>query len=409
MLTALLGAALLLAGCTSLGPLLPVSKSDAVSPTMHVLAVRVLDVAGEFKSVSSARLVHQLEVRSGARQLSILALSGGGADGAFGAGALVGAARAGARTQFTVVTGVSAGALLAPFAFLGPAWYPEMARIFTGGVTRGLVQSRGLAGLFGSSLYRGEPLRHLIARYVNKAMIAAIAAQARKGRVLLVATTDLSSGEPVIWDLGSIALHGGKNAKPLIRSVLLASASVPGMFPPVVVRFRSHGVTHAETEVDGGVTLPFFIAPAPKDLPRSVRAGAQPTIVHVIINGMLRGVPRPTRDNAMSVFQRCLSVALNFRTQTLLQATADTLRRRGITFEYAAISASYPLRGAFDFTPQAQRSLFQYAAHCAAARRLWIGRSAGTGAAMDSTFPVVTTPRCPPGGATFEQFAALHQ
>ena len=139
------------------------------------------------------------------------------------------------------MTGVSSGALVAPFAFLGPSWDEEMTGIFTTGETDGLLQSRGLGAVFGSSVYSGEPLRRLIERYADDAMIAAIAAEAAKGRLLLVATTDFDSGEPVIWDLGSIALHGDKNAKPLIQTLLLASASVPGMLPPVTVRFRSQG------------------------------------------------------------------------------------------------------------------------------------------------------------------------
>jgi predicted acylesterase/phospholipase RssA len=377
-------------------------------PAAPVLTVHALGADGQFKSVSSPQLAHRLEVRFGAHRLRILALSGGGADGAFGAGALVGAARAGTRTRYTVVTGVSAGALLAPFAFLGQAWYPEMARIFTSGATRGLLQSRGLAGLFGSSLYSGEPLRRLIARYVTNAMISAIAAQARSGRVLLVATTDLSSGEPVIWDLGSIALHGGRHAKTLIRRILLASASVPGMFPPVMVKFRSHGVTYADPEVDGGATLPFFVAPAPWNLPRSTLAETRLTVVRVIINGTLRSVPRPMHDNAIAVFRRSLSVALKYRTQARLRATATALRRRAIAFKYAAIPAGYPLRGAFDFSPRAQREVFEYAAQCAAVGRLWIVPAVGVGRERDNTLPAETEPRCPAGKVHFEQFAALH-
>jgi predicted acylesterase/phospholipase RssA len=97
-------------------------------------------------------------------------------------------------------------------------------------------------------------------------MVSAIATEAAKGRLLLVATTEFDSGEPVIWDLGSIALHGDKSAKQLIQTLLLASASVPGMLPPVTVRFRSRGKIVTETHVDGGVTLPFFIAPTTEDL-----------------------------------------------------------------------------------------------------------------------------------------------
>jgi predicted acylesterase/phospholipase RssA len=305
-----------------------------------------------------------------------------------------------------VVTGVSAGALVAPFAFLGAAWDPEMTRIFTTGVTGHLLRHRALGALFGPSVYSGQPLRALIERYADSAMIAAIAAQAAKGRLLLVATTDLSSGEPVIWDLGSIALHGGANAKPLIQRILLASASVPGMFPPVVVRFRSRGKMRAETHVDGGVTLPFFIAPAPQDLPPAAAAGAQPTLVRVIVDGQLRSLPRPTHANALSVFRRSLAAGLSHETRAQLEATAQALRERGIALDYAAIPASYPLGGSFDFASDTQRSLFEYAAHCAAAGRLWIGVHA-KGAPEVAPLSAIGSARCPTDDSFFEQLAAL--
>ena len=281
----------------------------------------------------------------------MLALSSGGSSGAFGAGALAGSTTSGTRPEFAVVTGVSSGALLAPFGFLGPSWDEEMTRIFTTGETDGLLQSRGLGAVFGSSVYSGQPLRRLIERYADDAMISAIATEAAKGRLLLVATTDFDSGEPVIWDLGSIALHGDKNAKPLIQTLLLASASVPGMLPPVTVRFRSQGKIRSETHVDGGVTLPFFIAPTPQDLPQVAAAGPEATTVRVIIDGPLRNVSRRTHANAFSIFSRSLSAGLSHVTRTQLESTVEAVRQRGISLEYAAIPASYPLSSAFDFGP----------------------------------------------------------
>jgi predicted acylesterase/phospholipase RssA len=406
-LLALFGTVLLLAGCASLGPQLPMSAMDETPSEELSFGVRTLGADGEFRLVSSRELARRLQSRLGDRPLSILALSSGGADGAFGAGVLAGVARGRARPQFTVVTGVSAGALVAPFAFLGPSWDAEMTRIFTTGVTDRLFRRDALGALFGSSVCSGEPLRRLIERYADSAMVAAIAAEAAKGRLLLVATTDLSSGEPVIWDLGSIALHGGKNATPLIQRVLLASASVPGMLPPVVVTFRSRGKIRAETHVDGGVTLPFFIAPAPADLPRSALAGAQPTVVRVIIDGPLRNLARPTHANALSVLRRSLSAGLSHETRTQLESTVDALRARGIAFDYAAIPASYPLHGSFDFSSEAQRSLFEYAENCAAAGRVWIGVPAQSGAGVSALLPTAASPVCPGDDAFFEHLAAL--
>jgi predicted acylesterase/phospholipase RssA len=383
------------------------ATADESEPAEIALSVRTLGPDGEFALRTSAEVARRLQASLGERPLSILALSSGGANGAFGAGALAGLATRGTRPEFTVVTGVSSGALVAPFAYLGPSWDEQMTQIFTTGETDGLLQSRGLGAVFGSSAYSGEPLRRLIERYADDAMIAAIAAEAAKGRLLLVATTDFGSGEPVIWDLGSIALHGDKNAKPLIQSLLLASASVPGMLPPVTVRFRSQGKMRTETHVDGGVTLPFFIAPAPEDLPQVVAGGPQSTTVRVIIDGPLRNLPHRTHANAFSIFSRSLSAGLSHVTRAQLESTVEAVRQRGISLEYAAIPASYPLRGAFDFGPDAQRSLFEFAASCAAGERLWVRAHAGNRGPVSGRLPASGGPRCPADDSFMERLAAL--
>jgi predicted acylesterase/phospholipase RssA len=367
----------LLVGCASLGPQLPMDLASEAGADSDVPGVRVLNSNGEFETLSSREVAQRLSARLGERPLSILALSSGGASGAFGAGALVGSTGSGTRGDFAVVTGVSSGALLAPFAFLGPSQDSHLTSIFTAGMTDGLLRSRGLCALFASSLYSDEPLRRLIAHYADDEMIAAVATQAEKGRLLLVATTNFATGEPVIWDLGSIALRAGPDAKPLFQSLLLASASVPGMLPPVVVRFRSGGRLRVETHVDGGVTLPFFIAPAVEDLPQSTADGPQGSTVRVIIDGPLRDLPRRTHANALSIFSRSLSAGLSHATRTHLKSTVESLHRRGIELDYAAIPASYALGGVFDFAPRAERSLFEYAENCARAGRLFVHAQPG--------------------------------
>jgi hypothetical protein len=402
-----LGAIALLAGCASIGPQLPAAPADEVESENLQFGVRTLGADGEFEVLSSDEIARRLQATLGERPLSILALSSGGACGAFGAGALAGLTTRGTRPGFTVVTGVSSGALVAPFAFLGPSWDEEMTAIFTTGETEGLLQSRGLGAVFGSSVYSGEPLKRLIERYADDAMMAAIAAEAAKGRLLLVATNDFDSGQPVIWDLGSIALHGGNTAKPLVQTLLLASASVPGMLPPVTVSFHSQGKVRAETHVDGGVTLPFFIAPAPGDLRRATTSEPQSTMVRVIIDGPLRNIPRRTRANALSIFSRSLSAGLSHMTRAQLESTAEAIHEQGISLEYAAIPASYPLRGGFDFGPDAQRSLFEFAAACASADRLWIGAHPGSSEAVSERLPASGAATCPADDSFMGQLAAL--
>jgi predicted acylesterase/phospholipase RssA len=403
---AFLCALALSAGCASLGPKLPVSAADELEPPNLEFGIRTLKSDGEFELLS-AEVARRLQPAPGGRPITILALSSGGASGAFGAGALVGWTNRGTRPEFTVVTGVSAGALLAPFAFLGPERDADMTALFTTGMTDGLLQPRGLGAVFGSSVYSAEPLRGLIERYADDAVIADIAHEAAKGRMLLVATTDFSSGEPVIWDLGSVALHGGKNAKPLFQSVLLASASVPGMLPPCVLKVRSLGRMREETHVDGGVELPFFIAPAPEDLPQATGSSPQATVVRVIIDGPLRNLPRRTHANAFSVFSRSLSEGLSHMTRTKLQSTVEAARQRGISLGYAAIPASYPLSGAFDFRQATQRSLFEYAATCAEAGRLWTPVESGGGDRVAERLHVSGISTCPADDQFIGHLAAL--
>src|SRR6202030_119668 len=177
--------------------------------------IRTLGSDQRFSQLSAASVAERLRAARGGEPLSILALSGGGAFGAFGAGAMVGLTRSGSRPEFAVVTGISTGALIAPYAFLGPAWDAQLRDVYTSGAAEHLLQSRGVGVLFGSSLYSGKPLQRLVDAYASDEMIRAIAREAGKGRLLLVATTDVASGERVVWDLGAIARNGGPNARVL--------------------------------------------------------------------------------------------------------------------------------------------------------------------------------------------------
>jgi hypothetical protein len=398
----------MLAACVSMGPALPMATPEELASQDEPLGVRTLAADGRFEVLPSSAVARQLEARLGDRPLSVLALSGGGATGAFGAGALAGLTHSGTRPEFSVVTGVSAGALVAPFAFLGPEWDAEMAAIYTDGVTRGLLQRRLLGAVFGSSVYSDAPLRGLIEHYADDAMIAAVARESARGRLLLVATTDLATGEPVIWDLGSVALYGGADARRLFRTILLASASVPGMFPPVVIRFRTTGGVREEIHVDGGVTMPFFIAPAPEDLSPSDRSG-RPVLVRIVIDGRLRDFPHGANANALSIFSRSVSAALSRMTRTTLEWTVDAGRRRGISVEYAAIPATYPLHGAFNFNADEQRALFEYASSCAEAGRLWISAAPGSAVPAAGQSVAAGGPTCPADDSFIGRFAALER
>jgi predicted acylesterase/phospholipase RssA len=359
-----------LVGCASLAPQLPPPSAAEVASQEVSWGIRTLRSDGQFEVLRSNVVAERLRAHLQDQPLRVLALSSGGSNGAFGAGIIVGWTQSRSRPDFSVVTGVSAGALLAPLAFLGSAWDPQIAEVYTTGVSQGVLRRRFFAGLLGSSVYSSSRLKKLIEYYVDDMMLAAVAKEAGRGRLLLVATTDLSTGQPVIWDLTSIALHGGREARPLFRSILLASASVPGMLPPVTISVRSDGIVRSETHVDGGLTLPFFVAPASADLSIATRDGT-PAVVRVIINGSLSDVPSVTKANALSIIRRSVSAAMTWMTKSTLEHTLAVSRAQGIDFAYAAIPASYPTRGSFDFAAATQRALFQYAATCAQNGQLW--------------------------------------
>jgi predicted acylesterase/phospholipase RssA len=368
MIAALLSAAsLLLQGCAPL--VIREAKSPAISDAPN--AVRTLGPDRRFSTLSAQSVARRLHALRADEPLNILALSGGGADGAFGAGALVGLTRSGSRPQFSVVTGVSAGALIAPYAFLGPDWDQQLIDIYTTGSGEHLLHSRGLAALFGSSVYSGAPLKELVDRYATDALIQAVAREAATGRLLLVATTDVGTGEPVVWDLGSIAMYGGPGAKALFRDVLVASASVPGMFPPVVIHVQEQEALYDEVHVDGTITVPFIVPLALAEPPKDLIGHSRPAAVYVIVDGRLSEEPLEIRLRARAILSRSVSAGLNHMLRTTLELTATNAELQGASLQYAAIPITYPKLTPFDFHAETVRSLFRYGYESAESGQLW--------------------------------------
>ena len=334
-------------------------------------SIRTLGPDQRFTTLASQSVAGRVRAQRAGQAVSILALSGGGADGAFGAGALVGLTRSTSRPQFSVVTGVSTGALIAPYAFLGSDWDDELLEVYTSGRAEHLLKSRGLGALFGSSVYSGTPLKELVDRYATDALIQAVAHEASTGRLLLVATTDVSTGEPVIWDLGSIAMNGGAGARVLFRDVLVASASVPGLFPPVVIRVQEQQALYDEVHVDGMIALPFFVPLAFVEPTRNASDPSHATAVYVIVDGRLSESPASIRLRTKSILTRSVSAGLNHMLRTTLELTATDAGLKGAQFQFAAIPVDYPHLGSFDFRTPSMRSLFQFGYKCAQAGRLW--------------------------------------
>ena len=188
-----------------------------------------------------------------------LAISGGGDNGAR-LWLLVGWTEAGDRPEFQVVTGVSTGALIAPFAFLGPAYDKQLRDLYTTISADDVFTSRGLiGGIFDDAMSDTTPLWNLISKYVDEPLLAAIAREYQKGRMLLIGTTDLDAERGNIWNIGAIAASGHPGALDLIRKILRASSAVPAIFQPVMIDVELDGKHYQELHVDGGAFAQMFL------------------------------------------------------------------------------------------------------------------------------------------------------
>lgn len=307
--------------------------------------------------------------------LNILMLSGGGGAGAFGAGVLAGWSRFGTRPRFQIVTGVSVGALIAPFAFLGPAWDHQLARAFESQDAPPLLEPRPLGRLgtlFGWSAFRGTPLRALVNRYATPGLLRDIAAQAAAGRLLLVATTDLDSGDLVVWNMGAIASHGGQSALRLFRRVLVASASIPGDFPPVLIRVKAAGKVFDEMHVDGAASSAFLFVPGiASDLPQKAEPLHGATI-YLIINSHLHPRGRVTPNRTAAILSRSEDTELASDARARVRLLNMYAARQGMRLNVTAIPSSYRI-GSFtaSLEPAKMKALFAYGRRCAREGRVW--------------------------------------
>ena len=269
---------------------------------------------------------------------SILALSGGGANGAYGAGLLVGWSEHGDRPAFDVVTGVSTGALAAPFAFLGSDWDDELQHAYTNGGASNLLSWRSFAAFLNPSLFSSQALRKLVDDNVTPELMQAVAREHAKGRRLLVATTDLDSEETVIWDMGLLATQGDENARELFKEVLVASASIPGVFPPVLIAgLQDHDQVALEMHVDGGVNIPFLAIPEYLMLWTRPRDEGRVGALYVIVNGQTGRNDGVTPGRLSGILSRTYDSMSKASLRTHLAITTAFAQRNGLDMSLSAI------------------------------------------------------------------------
>jgi len=362
--------AALLAGCAAQSARAPVPAALVAEASIPGLAHARFwgdEVPGNILGFVQAHMPNAKVMASKVSQdrgrplVEYLAISGGAGDGAFAAGLLAGWSKKGDRPQFEVVTGVSAGALTAPFAYLGPEYDGRLQQIWTKYETEDLATPQLLAGLFGADAFADSSgLADLIAKYVDRKLLDRIAAEYRKGRMLLVGTTNLDAQRPVIWNMGEIAASQHPYALDLFRQVMLASASVPGAFPPVHIKVRAGDKVLEEMHVDGGPTRQVFVAPAQLSLKTFDRLYPRPPLrrIYIVKNGKLTPEYEAVASNTLAISARSVFTLTKSQSIGDINRIYAMAQRDGAEFRLASIPASFSVPSSQIFDPAYMKALF---------------------------------------------------
>ncbi len=309
--------------------------------------------------------------------VNVLALSGGGASGAYGAGMLAGWTDSGKRPRFKLVTGVSTGALIAPFAFLGPKYDPVLKKFYTSLKTEDVVKPRSSLEILGGthSLMDSAPLGKLIEETLTPEIFREIAEEHRKGRRLYVLTTNLDAGKAVVWNMGAIAAEGTDEALALFRQVMRGSASIPVAMPPQFIPVRAGGKVYDEMHVDGGVSAQVFFYGFMINLEQAIAqagiAQKPKSRIYIVRNGQLGMEPESVKPRMLPIAGRAILGLLNTQGLGDLYRIYTITQRDGIDFNLAYIPDDFVPKGKEMFDPEEMQRLYQLGYDMAKAGYKW--------------------------------------
>lgn len=314
-------------------------------------------------------------------QADFLAISGGGDNGAFAAGLLVGWSDAGTRPEFKLVTGISTGALVAPFAFLGPEYDGKIEEVYTQTSAKNVyVENFPLSIFFGDAFADTAPLRSTIRRHITMPLLLEIADEYEKGRLLLVGTTDLDAQRLVVWDMGAIAAYRSDAALRLFQDILLASAAVPGVFPPVMFDVEVDGKDYQELHVDGGVISQILFYPTSFDISKvSISADPDRGIknLYVIKNRKLEPEWSSVNRRATEILEKSVNSLIQTQGVGDLYQIYVLSERDGINFNLAFIDNGFAAESPAEFDVVYMRKLFDYARDQASNGYAWKSKPPG--------------------------------
>lgn len=351
----------LLAACASAPPRIPFTAADQQAATVNGMPSDI-----RFWATTSLENLRPVltpireRTRRTGRGPKLLALSGGADDGAYGAGFLNGWTERGDRPEFTIVSGISTGALIAPFAFLGPRYDDALREVFTEVSAANVFNFVGLRGVLGAGLADTAPLRAMIAKHVTPAFLEEVAAEHATGRRLFVVSTNLDAQRSVVWNMGRIAEIGGPRALEMFREALLASASIPAVFPPVLVDVEAGGIPFQELHVDGGATLQVFTLPNAILVSPAANRAPPGTEIYMIINNRLFPNFEVVPARAVRVAARSLDTIVKSSAFQTVSETYAFAVERGIDFYLTYIAPDFERDYEGPFNQDYMRALFAY-------------------------------------------------
>jgi len=373
-----------ISGCSAISRLAAVPEEQTSEATVYGIqnARYILDKSRPTQLIAEFQRARERETVA-ARQrgaANYLAISGGSDNGAFGAGLLVGWSERGDRPTFNAVTGVSTGALTAPFAFLGSAYDQSLTELYTNINASDIFQRRpALVALTSDAAADSAPLQSLIARYLDDQMIERIALEYGKGRLLFVGTTNLDAARSVIWNIGAIAASRHPKAKDLIVRILLASASIPGLFPPVMFDVGVGNTSFQELHGDGGALAQVFLYPPSVALARDHRSGPdnRKRTAYIIRNGRASAEWKQVDPSTLPLAQRAVSTLTTSSAVGDLYRIFATTRRDGVSYRLALIEDDFTESYKTFFDREYMTSLFEHARAKAKAGFPWRGAPPG--------------------------------
>ncbi len=305
---------------------------------------------------------------------NILALSGGGDNGAFGAGLLNGWTASGTRPEFLLVTGISTGALIAPFAFLGPKYDETLRNFYTRTKPTDILNLRHWwAVLTEDSIADTAPLHILLSRNINRAFLDEIAVEYKKGRELWVSTTNLDARQRVVWNLTKLATSQDPRAVELFRSVMIASASIPGAFPPVMIDVELDGKPFQEMHVDGGTMAQVFIYPPNINLGELSKAenGVRDRNLFVLMNTRMDPDWAQTERRVISIAGRAISSMIHTQGVGDLYRIFLTAQRDGVNYNLTYIPEDFQHPHPEEFDTAFMQALYKRGYQLATSGKAW--------------------------------------